>query len=116
MAYETAPEPADKNNVLLYKIARGIWGLFTGTGTAIPVTPGGGAARTFALVAAVGNGTVAAGAKSVAFSSSSDFEGTIAGATFGASQTTGASVDGADTIGAITYTRAAGTLYIATVT
>lgn len=39
MAYETAPEPADDVKVLLYKIARGIWGLFTGTGTSIPVTP-----------------------------------------------------------------------------
>lgn len=85
-------------------------------GGGLPVTPGGGTVRTFSLTAAVGNGSVTAGAKSVAFSSSSDFSGTIAGAAFGASQTTGASVDGADTIGVIAYTRSAGTLYIATLT
>jgi len=82
----------------------------------IPVVPAGGVVRTFALTAATGNGSVSAGTKSVAFSSSSDFAGTIASATFGASQTTGASVDGADTIGAIAYTVSAGTLYIATLT
>lgn len=82
----------------------------------VPVSLPAGTVRTFSLTAATGNGSVSAGAKSVAFSSSSDFSGTIAGAAFGASQTTGASADGADTIGAIAYTRAAGTLYIATLT
>lgn len=84
--------------------------------TPVPVSLPAGTVRTFALVAAVANGSVAVGAKSVAFSSSSDFAGTITGAAFGASQTTGASADGADTIGAIAYTRTAGTLYIATLT
>lgn len=78
----------------------------------IPVVPAGGVERTFTLTAATGNGSVSAGAKSVAFSSSSDFAGTITGAAFAASQAIGAAVDGADTIGEIPYTVSAGTLYI----
>lgn len=77
---------------------------------------GSGTTRTASLTAAVANGSVAANCKSVSFSSSSDFAGTIAGATFGASQALVFAADGADTIGAIAYTRSAGTLYIATLT
>lgn len=113
MAYETAPEPADDVKVLLYKIARGIWGIFTGTGTSIPVAPGGGVARSLASSAVTTSGTVAAGAKSVAFQTSSDWSGSVNGAARGVSQTFFISVpNSADTLPAIAYVRSAGTLYI----
>jgi len=85
-----------------------------GTTNAVQIV--GGVVRTFALTAATGNGSVATGKKAVAFSSSSDFAGTITAAAFGASQTVGVSADGPDTIGSIAYTVSAGTLYIATLT
>lgn len=45
MAYEGAPEPADRKEVILYKIARGIWNLLSGgsfaglTDTQLRATP-----------------------------------------------------------------------------
>ncbi len=102
-------------NVALCAIWYRLWQLtgFSSSGSGgVPVTPSGGVVRTFTLTAATGNGSVAAGAKSVAFSSSSDFAGSITGAAFAASQAIGSAVDGADTIGAIAYTVSAGTLYI----
>lgn len=79
----------------------------------LPVAPGGGSARTLTSSAVVASGSVAAGAKSVAFQTSSDWSGSVNGATRAVSQTFYVSViNPADTLPAIPYVRSAGTLYI----
>lgn len=125
MAFEGAPEPADRVEVIRYKTARGIWNLLSGGGsfagltdtqlraTPVPVSPGGGTARTLTSSAVTSSGTVAAGAKSVAFQTSSDWSGSVNGATRAASETFYVSViNPADTLPAIAYVRSAGTLTI----
>ncbi len=95
--------------LLLY----GIFGGTAPTGTGLPVSPSGGTARTLTSTAATGSGTVSAGAKSVCFTTSSDWSGSVNGATRGVSQTFFVSViNPADTLPAIAYVRSAGTLYI----
>lgn len=110
--YSGPPLYGDTDNTILLML----WGRMQAVVEAIGGGGGGGTVRTAALTAAVASGSVTAGAKSVSFSSSSDFAGTIGGAAFGASQALVFAADGADTIGAIAYTRSAGTLYIATLT
>jgi hypothetical protein len=79
----------------------------------VPVIPGGGTARTLTSSAATASGSVTAGAKSVAFQTSSDWAGSVNGATRAVSQTFYVSVlNPADTLPAIAYVRTAGTLYI----
>lgn len=110
MAFEGAPIPDDREHVLLYKIARGIWNVLAG---GIPASQQGGLVRAIVSTAPTSGGTVDAGAKSVSFVTSSDFSGTINGAAFPASAAKSFTViSPADTHPAIPYTISAGTLYI----
>ena len=82
-------------------------------GAGIPVTPGTGEARTLTSTTAAASGSVSAGAKSVSFVTSSDWSGSVNGATRGASLAFSVSViNPGDTLPAIAYVRSAGTLYI----
>lgn len=38
MAFEGAPEPADRTEVILYKIAKGIWNMLSGVGAFLGLT------------------------------------------------------------------------------
>lgn len=68
--------------------------------------------NTPSITAAVASGSVAAGAKSVSFSSSSDFIGTILGISFPANMSQGFSAEFGKILAAIPYTVSAGTLVI----
>jgi len=70
-------------------------------------------AETPSFEAAVVSGTVAAGARSVSFTSSSDFVGTVLGVSFPANVSMGFQAQLGHTLAALVYTRSAGTLYIA---
>ena len=76
-----------------------------------------GVVRTPAFTAATSSGTVAAGAKSVIFNFSPDFTGTILGTTVDLNAMGGIpfTAPSNDTLGAIIYTRSAGTLYITSI-
>lgn len=115
--YTSAPHPngEDSDNTLLFKAARQL-DPRTAAGGGVPFVLGGGTARTLTGTAAVLDGTVAAGARSVTFSSGSSWVGTIAGAVFPASTTVTISAPFNDTLAAIAYTRSAGTLNIFTLT
>lgn len=67
------------------------------------------------ITAAIASGSVAAGAKSVSFTSSSDFVGTLLGVTFPANVSQGFSAQNGHKLSAIAFTMSAGTLYIAKV-
>jgi len=88
--------------------------LFQLTGFSNSGESGEGSQQTPALTAATSNGAVAAGFKSVGFVTSSDWVGTIAGASFPASASINYNADQYRTLAGINYTRSAGTLYIAT--
>lgn len=123
---EQAAKFGDSDNTLLLKAASALQELTGGSGgafagltdtqlraTPVPVTPGGGTARTLTSSAVTSNGTVTAGAKSVCFTTSSDWSGSVNGAARAVSQTFFVSViNPADTLPAIAYVRSAGTLYI----
>lgn len=108
------PSPADGVEGLLTQIADRLNDTFGGgSSSPVPVTPAGGSARTLTSTAATSSGTVAAGAKAVSFVTSSDWSGSVNGATRGASLAFSVSViNPADTLPAIAYIRSAGTLYI----
>lgn len=76
---------------------------------------GGGTARTPSITIANSNGSVATGAQSVSLLFSTDFAGTVLGATIDPTAVAGLSfqANGNDTIGAIAYTRSAGFITIA---
>lgn len=65
--------------------------------------------------AVVASGSVAAGAKSVSFTSSADFAGSILGTPFPPNSSIGFSAQNGKSLSALVYTRSAGTLYIAKV-
>ncbi len=71
--------------------------------------------QTPTFIAAVLSGTVAAGAKSVSFTSSADFAGSILGTTFPPNSSIGFAAQDGHSLSALVYTRSAGTLYIAKV-
>lgn len=75
-----------------------------------------GVSRAPAAVAATAGATIAAGSKSITFISSSDWAGTILGVTFPASSTFTLNAPAGDTIGAVVFTRSAGTLTYYTLT
>jgi len=106
----------DSSNQLLAKIWYWVyrnWQATTGGGS----SGGGGVQRTLTSSAATASGSLAAGAKSIAIVTSSDFSGTINGAAFPAFASFNVSVDApANTLPAVAYTRSAGTLYITTLT
>lgn len=104
------PNGEDTDNTLLFKIARQVDSRIALGG--VPVSPAAGVARTLTTTAAVASGSVAVGAKSIVFSSSSDWAGTIAGAAFPASTTVTVNAPFGDTLAAIAFTRSAGTLNI----
>lgn len=102
----------DSSNLILTKIWYWMFKTAAATGGG---TSGGtsGTQRTLTSTAATGSGSVAAGSKSVAFVTSSDWSGNINGVAFPASASKNISVISAgDTLPAIDYTRSAGTLYI----
>lgn len=111
--YTSAPQPngEESDNTLLFKIARQLDPRIS-FGGGIPVAPATGVSRTLTTTAAVATGTTAAGAKSIVFSSSSDWAGTIAGAAFPASTTITLNAPFGDTLAAVAFTRSAGTLNI----
>lgn len=77
-----------------------------------------GIARTLAISSVSADGTVAAGKKAVDFIFSSDFAGTVLGATFAGAtdQVLSFVAPPGDTLAAITYTRSVGTIRISTIT
>lgn len=119
------PEEQDTTMRTTQKIHIMLWDLLNGTGSfpnGLPVdlTPaGGGVQRTVAIATVSTSGSVAAGARSVEFLFSSDFAGTVDGETFaGATDySLGPLVaPQGDTLGAIAYTRSAGSIRIVTIT
>lgn len=92
----------------------GAFGQNAPAGTGVPVTaPTTGTQRSLGSTTATGNGSVTAASKSVSFVSSSDFVGTVNGATFFASSAISiAPPNPSDTNPAIAYTISAGTLRI----
>jgi len=84
-------------------------------GTSIPAPVG--VQRTLAISSVTSSGTVAAGAKDVEFIFSPDFVGTVLTVAFtGAADTSVRfSAPSTDTLGAIAYTRTAGTIRIKTI-
>ncbi len=89
------------------------------TGGVAPASPSGpstGPVVTLTSSAATGNGSVPAGAKSASFVTSSDWVGTINGASFPASAAKSITPPQGSVLPAIAYTRSAGTLYIDTIT
>jgi hypothetical protein len=74
--------------------------------------PAVGTSRTPACTAAVASASTSAGVKSVTFLASSDFSGTVLGQAFPASATLTFDAPNGDTLGAMAFTRAAGTLFI----
>lgn len=83
----------------------------SGTSPGLPI--GGGVQESLTSVVATGNGSIAAGAKSVCFQTSSDFAGTVNGVTRAVSQVICLTVGNPpDTLLAIPYTISAGTLTI----
>lgn len=78
---------------------------------------GSAASQTPALaVLSSASGTIAAGAKSVSILASADFVGTVLTAVFTAGASVTYNATGINTIGAIAYTRSAGSLLVATLT
>ncbi len=73
--------------------------------------------RTPSIVTAVVSGSVPEGARKVTFLFSSDFAGTVLGATFSGAANSFLTIDApdGDTLGAIAYTRTAGTIRIVAV-
>jgi hypothetical protein len=116
MGYDFPPAIANLSLVEAVKVL--ILSFTGGTGTiptspGIPIIPGGGTARTITSSAVTASGSVAAGAKSVAFQTSSDWSGSVNGAARAASQTFYITVpNAADTLPAIPYVRTGGTLNI----
>ena len=99
-------------NVALCKIWYRLWQL---SGFSTSGDEGGGTQQTPAASSTTAStGSVPAGFKSVAFVTSSDWVGTIAGGSWPASASLSFSADQFRTLGGINYTRSAGTLYIAT--
>jgi hypothetical protein len=79
----------------------------------IPLDSNPGGVQTPSFTTAVISGTVAAGAKSVSFTTSADWVGTILGTTFPANSSIGFYSQEGHSLDSLAYTRAAGTLYIA---
>lgn len=105
------PSPSITVPFLLNAIRCGIDALITAFSDGIPASVERVASATVVAV----SGSVDAGAQSVGFLLSADFTGTIAGAAVtGASYTVFGpfAAKGADTLGAIAYTRSAGSLTI----
>lgn len=82
----------------------------------VDITGGGGTPQTVARSVVSTSGSVTAGATSVTIFSSSDFVGTVAGAAFSASIAENFTAQPGSTLGAIAYTRSAGSLTISTIT
>ncbi len=78
-----------------------------------PITQAG-MIRTPSITTAVVSGTVREGARKVTFLFSTDFAGTVLGATFSGAANSFLTIDAPndDTLGAIAYTRTAGTIRI----
>lgn len=102
--------------LLLY----GAFGSTAPTGTGVPTTGGGGGStpvsQTVAGSSAVASGSTSSGIANVTFVASSDFAGTVAGQPLAAGASLTFRASQSNTIGAIAYTRSAGTLYIYTLT
>ncbi len=82
----------------------------------LPITQAA-TSRTCASSVVSASGSVTAGAQSVQFVPSSDFTGTLLGAAWpGGNNPVQFAANGNDTLGAIVYTRAAGSLTILTIT
>lgn len=87
--------------------------LSTWNTSGIPLDSSPGAIQTPAFTAAVASGTVAAGAKSVSFTTSADWIGTLMGTSLPANISIGFSAQNGHSLAAITYVRTAGTISIA---
>lgn len=122
MSYDGQPEPADRTEVIRYKIARGIWNLISGGFT--PPTVNGvtvaGIQEVDTWATKTANYTAAAGALSIAFAPAADFEGSVNGIAWSGSAGT-ALFQGAvsrvaqpgNVLPAFAVTRSAGTFLIA---
>ena len=104
-----------------YAVKLLLYGIFgntapSGGGGGIPVTPGTGTQRTPTCTAAVVSGSTTVGVTRVTFVASSDFSGTVLGQAFAAGASLTFPTAPGDTLGAMAFTRSAGTLFIYYVT
>lgn len=108
---DATPSTSDNEVMLLRKIAKSLdilaGGAPSGDAASQQLTPAGSAVTS--------SGTVAAGKRSVTFIADSSFTGTVLGVALNASESITFTAPVGFTLGAIVYTRTAGTLRIFTV-